>query len=232
MVLIVAEIGVNWEGNFDLVKEMMEKARDAGCNAVKFQAFQEAAVKDHPEKDRLIKSAISMANIEKIDNLARLVGIEWFCTPMYHDAVDFLEPYVKRFKIRELDGQVLFEHKSSELIERVLKTNKQVIISSQRTPKITKFFGNSRIKWLYCVPKYPCSFDELDFTNLKDFDGYSNHCPHILAPLSAVMLGARIIEVHLTSNKIKNFVDNPVSFDYKELKELVDFIHLFEKIKR
>ncbi len=232
MVFVVAEIGVNWDGNFELAKEMMQNAKKAGCNAVKFQAYPEEAVKGHPEYLRLVEAAVSPKNVEMINKLADSVGIEWFCTPMYPDAVDFLDPYVKKFKIRVHDGKPLFENKDSELINRALKTGKQVIISSQVSFRNTKHFDNKQISWLYCVPKYPCSFEDLDFRDIKDFDGYSNHCPHFLAPLTAVILGAEMIEVHITSDKSKNFIDNNVSFDYKELINLVELIRMSELIQK
>ena len=67
---------------------------------------------------------------------------------------------------------------------------------------------------------------------MNDFDGYSNHCPNILAPVTAVMLGANIIEVHITSDKEKNFIDNPVSFDYNELEQMVNQIRNCEKSRK
>jgi len=232
MVFVVAEIGVNWDGDFELAKEMMQNAKNAGCDAVKFQAYREELVKDHPEHLRLEKATISPKNIEMINKIANEVGIEWFCTPMYPGAVDFLNNYVKRFKIRVYDGKPLFENKDSELINKVLKTGKQVIISSQTSPRNTKYFDNKQISWLYCVPKYPCNLNDLDFRNIQDFDGYSNHCPHFLAPLTAVSLGAKIVEFHITSDKSKNFIDNNVSFDYKEMTNLVKLIRMTETIVR
>ena len=71
-----------------------------------------------------------------------------------------------------------------------------------------------------------------DFLNLNDFDGFSNHCRHFLAPLSAVILGAKMIEIHVTSNKDKDFMDNPVSFDTTESKNLINLIRYTEKIQR
>ena len=64
------------------------------------------------------------------------------------------------------------------------------------------------------------------------FNGYSNHCPHFLAPLTAVILGAEIVEIHITSNKSKSFFDNNVSFDYDEIENLLKLIRLAEMIKR
>ena len=232
MVFVVAEIGVNWDGDFKIAKEMMEKAKKAGCDAVKFQAFNENLVKEHPQGSRLIKSSISKTNIEKIDELSKKVGIEWFCTPMYPEAVAFLDPFVKRFKIREVDGRPLLKNETTDLIDTVLKTKKEVIISSEKTPRNSKYFNHAQIQWLYCVPRYPCSLIDLDFSNLKDFHGFSNHCCEIVAPLSASILGAKIIEVHITSDKSKDFFDNNVSFGYPELEELVRLIRLSENIKK
>jgi len=231
LTFIVSEIGVNWDGNFDLAKEMMQKSKEVGCDAVKFQAFQKEIIKDHPEKDRLLKSAVSKENVNQINELAKSVGIEWFCTPMYPDAVDFLEPYVKKFKIRELDGRALLQNTVTPLVEKILNLNREIIISSQTPPTNSKYYDNPKIKWLYCVPKYPCSLEDINFEKLDEFDGYSNHYPDIIAPLSAAILGSKIIEIHITSDKTKNFVDNNVSFDYNQLKKLVELINDSEKIR-
>jgi len=106
-----------------------------------------------------------------------------------------------------------------------------VIISSNIPPTNSNYYGNPKIKWLYVVPKYPCTFSDLDFTKINDFDGYSNHCPYIIAPLTTVILGCKILEVHITLDKTKDFIDNAVSFDLKELNSLMNFIKQFDEIK-
>lgn len=232
LVFLVAEIGVNWDGDFDLAKEMMFKAKKAGFDAVKFQAYNESMIKEHPLRKRLMKSAITKDNIENIHAFAKSVGIEWFCTPMYLEAVNLLEPFVNKFKIRVSDGRTLTENNPSKLVNKILRSDKEIIVSVETNPKNNKFSDNQKINWLYCVPKYPCPFSELDFRNFNNFDGYSNHCPNIVAPLTAVALGAKIIEVHVTSDKSKDFIDNPVSFDYLEQLELCNHIRNCEKIKK
>jgi len=231
MIFVVAEIGVNWDGDFDLASNMMKNAKNSGCDAVKFQAFNEKIVGNHPQRSRLLKSSISRTNVEKINSIAKSVGIEWFCTPMYPEVVDVLKPFVKRFKIREFDSKPLIEKQPSELFDKVLKTDKEIIVSCQKSPRETMYFEHPKIKWLYCVPKYPCELSDLDFSHLKDFHGFSNHCTQIIAPIAAAILGAKIIEVHITSDKSEDFIDNNVSFDYSELKEMVKLIRLSEKIK-
>ena len=131
MVFIVAEIGVNWDGDFQLMEKMIQSAKSAGCNAVKFQAYNLQNVKDHPERKRLLKSAITESNIETVDSLAKKIGIEWFCTPMYPESVDFLNPYLGRLKVREIDGRPLIQNKLTPLLEKILNSGKEIIISSQ-----------------------------------------------------------------------------------------------------
>ena len=232
MVFITAEIGVNWDGDFILIEKMMRDAKNAGSDAVKLQAFNEKIISEHPQKNRLLKSSVSRNNIEQIDSISKKIGIEWYCTPMYPDAIDFLDPFVKRYKIRYNDSLPLHENRTTSLISKALETEKQIIVSTQKNPKQLELYNNNNVKWLYVVPKYPCSIDDLDFSNLSDFDGFSNHCIHFLAPLSAVILGAKMIEIHVTSNKTKDFVDNPVSFDTTETEELITLIRRAEKIYR
>ena len=232
MVFVIAEIGVNWDGDFETAKNMIKNAKISGCDAVKFQSFNEEIIKNHPQKSRLIKSSISKNNIEIINELAKETGIEWFCTPMTIDAVKLLNPFVKRFKIREYDSRELIENKITDLFENLLKTGKQIMISTEKSPTNCKFFKHPQVQWLYCVPKYPCNINDLDFKNIKEFHGFSNHCCEITAPLTAAILGANIIEVHITPDKSKDFFDNNVSFGYTELSELVRLIRCFEKIPK
>ena len=227
---ITAEIGVNWDGDFELVEKMMLDAKNGNCDAVKFQAFTEKILNNHPETERLLKTSISTKNIDEINSIAKKIGIEWYCTPMYDEAVDFLDQFVNRYKIRYNDSLDLHKNVNSTLISKVLDTGKETIISSQKNPKNLQIYDN--VKWLYVVPKYPCSIEELDFSELNDFDGYSNHCLDYLAPISAVVLGAQMIEIHVTSDKKGNFVDNAVSYDSEETKKLVNQIRRLEKLQR
>ena len=134
MVFITAEIGVNWEGDFILLEKMMRDAKNAGCDAVKLQAFNEKIVSEHPKKSRLLKSSVSRDNIEQINSISKKMNIEWYCTPMYPDAIDFLDSFVKRYKIRYSDSLPLHENKTTPLISKALETEKQIIVSTQRSP--------------------------------------------------------------------------------------------------
>ena len=229
MVFLIAELGVNWDGDFDLAKKMMSNAKTLGFNAVKFQAFNEDTLGNHTHLDRLMKSAITEKNVQRIDEIANDVGIEWFCTPMYPEAVSFLNPFVTRFKIREIDGRILLRNQKTPLIEAIINTEKEIFVSSDKSPESCKYYHNPNIKWLYCIPKYPCSLDEINFKEISKFHGFSNHCPEITALLTAVNSGIDIIEVHVTEDKTKEYFDNNVSFDFSELKILIAEIKKINK---
>lgn len=232
MVYLVAEIGVNWDGDYDLLELMAKKSKEFGFNAIKLQAFNDKNIENHPEKNRLMKTTVSEKNIDVIHQIANSIGIEWLCTPMYPEAVDLIQSYVKKIKIRELDGRLLIENKTNSLLDKILCSKKAIIVSSYQSPKKCNFYQNSNISWLYCVPKYPCQLSDLDFSNFNDFDGYSNHSPLLITPITAAVLGAQIIEIHITEDKNKDYIDNNVSFDFTEMKYLTEQISNIEKIKR
>jgi N,N'-diacetyllegionaminate synthase len=217
---LIAEIGVNWDGDFELVKEMMQESLNAKFDFVKFQAFKPELVAKHPEASRAYRSSITPENINKINSIANDIGIEWFCTPMYEDAIKILEPFVNRYKIREYDGREIIVNRTTNMFKKLLNTKKEIIISSESSPIECKFYKNKQIKWIYCVPKYPCNLEEINFLMIENFDGFSNHCPNIAAPMKVIDLKSEILEVHITSNKRDNFIDNNVSFDYSDMKEI------------
>ena len=107
--------------------------------------------------------------------------------------------------------------------------NSVVLISSEKSPESCKYYHNPNIKWLYCIPKYPCSLSEINFQKISKFHGFSNHCPEITAPLTAINSGIDIIEVHVTEDKTKEYFDNNVSFDFSELKILITEIRKINK---
>ena len=229
MVFLIAELGVNWDGDFDLLEKMASKSKQVGFDAVKLQSFNEQIIEQSPIRERLIKSSVLSSNIQEISDIMKKIGIEWFCTPMFDEAITILDPYVKRFKIRELDARDLEKKNSLPILDLILEKNKQVIISSQTLPKKSKYFKHEKIKWLYCIPKYPCEIEEYDFNKLEEFDGLSNHCLDKKAVLSAVKHNSNIIELHVTYNKKQDYIDNSVSFDFEECENMIKEIRDFSK---
>ena len=211
---IIGEIGVNWNGSLELAHSMVESCKKAGCTAVKFQAFGPEHWKNYPQFPQLKNCTITKDNIKVIDFICERNNIEWFCTPTYPKAVDMLEKYVYRYKIRYADQN------NYELQKKIFSKRKEVIASSTSS----RFYPDG-VKTLYCIPKYPCKYEEIEFDKLGEFYGYSNHCKSKKAVIKAAKLGAKMIEVHVTMNYEYPFIDNPVSFDFEDLENIIRKIH-------
>ena len=218
MIYITAEISSHWKGDFHVLRKIAQTCRDFGIDAVKLQALSVEKLCRHPELSYYENSSVTPDNIDRIDRIMNQIGIEWYCTPTYADAVEFLDDYVNQYKISVAGW------KDEELKERVLSTGKKVIVSSEKPLNLK----DKRIKNLYCIPNYPTLYSEINFPALKMFDGYSNHCQNALAVLTAVEYGAKYIEFHMTPSKDLFLLDNKVAFNFMESLDMVRWIRRFE----
>ena len=192
----VAEIGCSWNGDFGLLDNLMNKSKEAGFNAVKLQAFNEKHWKNWPQYPKLKDNAVTEDNVWIINQIAIDNKIEWFATPCYPEAVEWLNPYVNRFKIRYADN------KNKELIDYCYRTGKPVIISGID---------------IYCIPKYPTQPEDIDFKDMANKLGYSNHCKDWPTVHSALSLGLEYYEIHMVLYHSKQFVDDNVSYTFEEI---------------
>lgn len=218
MVFVTAEIGSHWQGDFSVLESILRSCSLGGIDAVKFQCLSEEKIKRHPELPYYRKSSINSENIAFINDLCKIYNIEWYATPTLPEHVDLLNPYVNRFKIGTLWSN------DKELCDKVFSTGKQVIISSEKPLR----FDNKMIKNLYCIPKYPTEFSEINFNVITEFNGYSNHCLNALAILRMVAMDAQYIEFHITPTKEFFLLDNRVSFNFFEMLELMRWIRIYE----
>jgi len=132
---------------------------------------------------------------------------------MYIDAVDILESVgVNRYKVRYKDRY------NRELIDRIMQTGKDLYISCQLPYDL---YDNEHIKKVYCIPEYPPKINKIDIDSMKLYDGYPNHYPSIIPPLSAVFYNLEYVEVHVKLND--NCIDNAVSLTFNQLKKLCTF---------
>lgn len=232
MVFVTAELGTNWKGNFDILERMATACKDAGVDAVKMQALSEDLLKRHIELDYYRDASVNEKNVDMIHHILRDVGINWYCSVTYPEAVDYLEKYSYMYKIRVHDNENLaIIDKCAESVQRLKKSNvhhTKLIISSQRPvpQSIYDRHPDIDIVNLYCIPRYPTPWGETNFNMLKnpEFEGYSNHCRNPLALLKAARMGAKYLEFHLTDNSDEYVVDNPVSLSYSEMREVMQWI--------
>ncbi|MCU1282799.1 MAG: Spore coat polysaccharide biosynthesis protein [bacterium] len=247
-VAIVAEIGNNHEGRFDVARRMVEAAALTGVDAVKFQTFRTkyfTSGSDPARFARLSRFELTQAQFTELAQLARSLGVGFISTPLDLESARFLAPLVDVFKIASGDNDFL------PLIAEVCKTGKSMIVSTgladlallRRTRDFIRAEWQARavsaeLAMLQCGSAYPVPPEE---TNLRAIPliagelgvtvGYSDHTLGIEACLGAVALGARILEKHFTLDKhYSDFRDHQLSADPDEMRRLVESVRKMEKL--
>ncbi len=251
---IIAEIGVNHNGKLKKAKKLIDVAKRAGADAVKFQTFTADKLADKNTKkvnyqkintdkkenhyQMLKKLELSRDDTKKLFNYAKKIKIIFLSTPYDPDSAIFLDKIgVKIFKTASADLSDYILHKT------LSKFNKQVIISTGMSNIIdikkclNNYKSKKKISLLHCVSNYPCSAGSINLNVLdalkKEFKmpiGYSDHSLENIASISAVAKGYKILERHLTLNKFQKGPDHKSSLDPKEFKEFIREIRLVEKV--
>jgi N,N'-diacetyllegionaminate synthase len=241
-VLIVAEIGNNHEGNFDVACHMVDAAADAGVDAVKFQTFKTRLFTSNADParfERLSKFELTQAQFTELAARARKRGLIFFSTPLDLESAKFLEPLVDVFKVASGDNDFL------PLIRQVCATGKPVIISTgladlahlKHVAEVARAAGaEGRLAFLHCVCAYPAPPAEVNLRAIPMLAaelgcpiGWSDHTIGYEAALAAVALGARIVEKHFTLDKnFSAFRDHQLSADPPEMKLIVDGVRKIE----
>jgi len=235
-VLIVAEIGNNHEGNFAVAQELVEKAAQAGADAVKFQTFKTESFvsRSDPARFARLKSfELSFAQFQALGDLARSRGLLFVSTPLDLGSAEFLEGIVDALKIASGDNNFY------PLLDQVSRSRKALIVSTGvsddaqvgRTLDCIRRHRDSLkgVALLHCVAAYPVPVEQANLSSIPYLAsrypvtvGYSDHTLGIDAAVLAVGLGARIVEKHFTLNKnYSSFRDHQLSADPADLKELV-----------
>jgi N,N'-diacetyllegionaminate synthase len=234
-VVVIAEIGNNHEGSIEVAERMVREAAASGADAVKFQTFQArffVRASDTARYARMSKFELTPAQFTRLHDVARECGVLFISTPLDLPSVDTLRPLVDAFKIASGDNTFY------PLLDAVCATGKPVIISSGATTldELQSIYAYARrrcqgpLALLHCVSSYPAPPDQLGLSAIRtlaaQFDcpiGYSDHTLGIQACLTAVALGARIIEKHFTLDKnFSDFRDHQLSSDPAEFRHLVD----------
>lgn len=237
---IVAEAGVNYNGNLKLAKKLVDEAKKAGADAVKFQVFKadNLVIVGMRQYKMLKRLEFSDSNFEELKKYCDKKNIIFLSTPHTEEAIDFLESLVPAYKISSSDLT------NPSFLEKVAKKKKPILLSTgmatlkevREAVKTIKKQGNNKIILLHCTTNYPCPLEEVNLramlTLKKEFNlpvGYSDHTLGIMVPIMAVAMGAQVIEKHFTINRNLPGPDHKVSLEPKELKEIVKSISDVEK---
>ena len=248
-VYVIAEIGINHNGEVELAKELMECAARAGCDAVKFQKRTPRI--SVPESQRLVpretpwgtmtyleyKERIEFEEPEylEIDAHAKRLGLEWFASPWDVPSVEFLEGFdVSTHKVASACLTDL------ELLRAISETPRNVILSTgmstiEEIDQAVEVLGTSRLTLMHSTSTYPCPPNEANLRTIETLRrrygvpvGYSGHETGLQISLAAVALGAVAIERHVTLDRSMWGTDQAASIEPHGLERLVRDIRVLE----
>ncbi len=238
-ILIVAEIGNNHEGSYARAEEMIRRIAKTGVHAVKFQTFRtELFIRQHDAKRfaQLKSFELTYDEFEKLAHVAKSEGLIFLSTPFDLESAEFLNSLVPAFKIASSDNTFY------PLLDTVIKYRKPIILSSglvdlEQLHAIISYIEKqgSKQNWkpelavLHCVCNYPVNPANANLATILQLKaevnhtiGYSDHTLGIDAAVYSAVLGARIIEKHVTLDKnLSSFRDHQLSATPDELTELV-----------
>ncbi|OCC14165.1 N-acetylneuraminate synthase [Dissulfuribacter thermophilus] len=245
-VFIIAEAGVNHNGSVEIAHKMIDEAKSAGADCIKFQVFNTEALvsRDAPtaqyQKEKTGEteqySMLKALELKKEEILClkkhcENIGIEFLATPFDLESVEFLSPLVSRFKIGS--GDIT----NFPLLELVAKKGKPVILSTGMASLgeiedafwlLAQHLPLDYITLLHCVSIYPTPPELVNLnvihtlkTLFKTSIGFSDHSIGINMAIAAVAIGATVIEKHFTLDKKLKGPDHNASVDPVELKMLI-----------
>lgn len=253
-VYIIAEAGVNHNGSFDLACRLVDAAKAAGADCIKFQTFraqnlvsrnagkadyQKATTGDGSQADMLSKLELSYDAFSRLKQYCEEVGITFLSTPFDLESVAFLDALgVPFWKIPS--GEVT----NLPYLEALAKTGRPVVMSTgtcemdeiEAALRVLRENGTSDIRLLHCNTEYPTPFADVNLRAMETMRrafgvevGYSDHTRGIEVPIAAVALGATIIEKHFTLDRNMEGPDHKASLEPDELAAMVSAIRNIEQ---
>ena len=247
---IIAEIGINHNGDIELAKQLIKIAKDSGCDAVKFQKRnpdvcvpekQKRVMRETPwgyitYLDYKYKVEFEKKEYDIIDKYCKQLNIHWFASPWDVDSVQFLSQYdLPALKVPSASLN------DTDLLLAMKKTKSPIIISTgmstqQEVDDAVNLLSDTQLAILHCVSTYPTPPEELNLNVLKTFQknypnlivGYSGHETGLSTTYAAVALGAKIVERHITLDRAMWGTDHSASIEPQGLKTLVSNIRDIE----
>ena len=250
---IIAEAGVNHNGEIELAKKLIDVAKEAGADAVKFQTFKtenivtkDADMAEYQKKnlrtiesqpDMLKKYELKEGDFLELKKYCDEKGIIFLSTPHTEDAIDFLEKLVPAFKIGSGDLNNL------PFLEKIAKKGKPIILSTgmgtleEVTDAVKAIKKKDQLILLHCTTDYPCAEKDVNLKAMQTIKdklhclvGYSDHTLSLKVPVIAASLGAVVVEKHITLKKTDEGPDHKASLNPDEFKEMVKDIKENKKI--
>lgn len=254
-VFVIAELGVNHNGDVKLAEEMVTAAAKCGADAVKFQTFKAhnaissiARKADYQiantgnasesQRDMVARFELSREDHVALKRVAERSGVVFFSKPADPMSADLLESIgVKLYKIGSSDITNL------PLIRHVARKNKPIILSTGMATleevsiaiQSIESLSSQDLYLLHCTSEYPCPFSDVNLRAMITLGaafgkivGYSDHTLGIEIAVAAVAMGARIIEKHFTLDRKQPGPDHKASLEPEEFRSMVEAIRHVE----
>lgn len=253
-VYIIAEAGVNHNGKLDLALKLVDIAKSAGADAVKFQTFsadrlvtktaskadyqKQSTDKSQTQFEMLKTLELSQSDFIRLKEYCDQCGIEFLSSPFDVKSIYFLNDLVKRWKVPS--GEIT----NYPYLVEIAKTGKPVILSTgmstllevEQAVGLLQKCGTDDIILLQCNTQYPTPYEDANLNamvTLRDHfrlaAGYSDHTLGIEIPIAAAAMGASVIEKHFTLDKELEGPDHKASLEPDELIQMVRSIRNVEK---
>lgn len=251
---IIAEAGVNHNGDLALAKELIDVAAEAGADAIKFQTFKAHRVvgSDAPKPEyqkqstdpgesqleMLRRLELPEAAYEKLSHLCSKRNLIFLSTPFDRKSVDLLvalDMPALKIPSGEITNWPFLDYVSRQGEPLILSTGMSYMSEVKDAVRIIRLAGCMDLVLLHCVSNYPAQPQDVNLKAMKAMEelfhvpvGYSDHTPGIEVALASVAMGASVIEKHFTLDKGLPGPDHRASLDPRELEGLVRTIRKME----
>ena len=251
-VFVIAEIGINHNGDLNIAKKLIEKSKHAGANAVKFQKRDINVVYSKEELDKPRESPFGLTTrdqklglefnsqqYDEIDSFCKKINIEWFASAWDLNSLNFLKKYNSNYN--KIASAMIVDH---DLLVEVAKEQKYTFISTGMSTyeiidyavKIFNYY-DCPFELMHCVSQYPFESEYASLNLIKKLKerynckiGYSGHEKSGLSiTYGAVALGATSIERHVTLDRSMYGSDQAASMTVAGFEEMVGGIRNLEK---
>lgn len=254
-VFIIAEAGVNHNGDLNTAKKLIDEASKAGADAVKFQSFKADKLvtkdaekasyqksttgKEENQYQMLNKLELNYENHKDLIEYCKQKNIMFLSSPFDLESINLLEDLgIDVFKIPsgEITNLPYLEKIGFLGKKTILSTGMSTLGEIEEALTVLKEKGAGDITVLHCNTEYPTPMEDVNLNAMNTIKnafkvkvGYSDHTPGIEVAIAAVALGARVIEKHFTLDKSMEGPDHKASLEPDELKVMVKSIRNIEK---
>jgi len=250
---IIAEAGVNHNGSVKSTKKLIDVAKDAEADAVKFQTFKaenvviknaekaeyQKTAKEESQYEMIKKLELTNEDFKELSDYTQKKGILFLSSPFDKESVDLLyELDVPAFKVGsgEITNFPLLKHIAKKEKPIILSTGMATLGEVEEALNVTRNGGVEDVILLHCVSNYPARIEDVNLRAMETLKhafklpvGFSDHSLGITVPIAAVALGACVIEKHFTLDRNLPGPDHKASLEPDELKEMVKAIRDVEK---